>query len=76
MPIFGAMTLSVVIGVATGVSGLYRPSLSPAVAMALFSGVAPRAIPSRMFIAAITTFGAARFGVRALFDTASVRPLG
>ncbi len=76
LPIFGALILSVVLGVATGASPLYRPSLNPTVAMALFSGVAGSAIPSRMFIAAITTFGAARFGVRALMDAASVRPFG
>lgn len=76
LPIFGALILSVVIGVATGVSRLYRPSLNPTVAMALFSGVAGSAIPSRMFVAAITTFGAARLGVRALLDAASVRPFG
>lgn len=76
LPLFGAMILSVAIGVATGASRLYQPSLAPTVGMALFSGVAFSATASRMLIAAITTFGAVRFGVRTLVDNASVRPSG
>ena len=73
LPIFAAMTLSAVVGAATGGRG---EGLPPTIAVALFSAVANSAVSSRMFIFAITTFGAARFGVRALWDAASVRPFG
>jgi hypothetical protein len=43
--------------------------------MALFSGVAGSAVPGRLLVAAITTFGAVRFAARALMDSASIRPL-
>jgi hypothetical protein len=75
LPLFGALFFSGVIGVATGASRLYRPSLNPTVAMALFSDVAASAMPGRMLVAAVTTFGAVRFAVRALLDSVPVRPL-
>jgi hypothetical protein len=76
LPLFIALSFSGAIGVATLASGLYRPSLNPTVAMALFSDVAKSATRGRMLVAAITTFGALRFAVRALLDSAPVRPLG
>jgi hypothetical protein len=76
LPMFLALSISLIIGVATVQSSLYRPSLEPTVFMALFSRVAGSATASRMFIAAITTFGAARFGVRSLWDASGLRPFG
>jgi hypothetical protein len=76
LSLFVALCFSGAIGVATLASGLYRPSLSPTVAMALFSNVAESATRGRMLVAAITTFGAVRFAVRALLGFTPVRPLG
>jgi hypothetical protein len=76
LSLFVALCFSGAIGVATLASGLYRPSLSPTVAMALFSNVAESATRGRMLAAAITTFGAVRFAVRALLGFTPVRPLG
>lgn len=58
LPLFGALCVSGMVGVATLKSGLYRPSLNPTVAMALWSDVRESAILPRMLNAAITTFGA------------------
>lgn len=71
-PMFSALVLSVIIGVATGRSSLYRPSLEPTIYMALFSGVAASGAGGRVLIAAITTFGAIRFGVRSLWDVSGL----
>ena len=57
-----------VIGRATYASRFYQPSLEPTVAMALWSKVAGRALPGLMMIAAITMFGAVRFGVSGIND--------
>jgi hypothetical protein len=46
----------------------YQPSLTPNVAMALWGRAASSAMPGRMQVAAITMFGAMRFGFRALVD--------
>jgi hypothetical protein len=62
------------IGVATANSIHYRPSLNPTIAMALCSGVARSHLPAVMAIMAFTAFGALRFGIRALADTAGSRP--
>jgi hypothetical protein len=72
LPLFGALLISVVIGVAIHASGLYVPSLNPTIAMALFSRVADSAMKGRMLVFAITTFGAIRFGIKALLDSASI----
>jgi hypothetical protein len=66
LPIFLALSLSSVVGVATAASRFYQPSLSPTIAMALWSHTAGSASPPRMLVAAITTFGVLRFGFRSL----------
>jgi len=75
VPLAGTLLLVGTIGIATTRSGLYVPSLEPNVAMALWSHAAS-ALPGRMMLAAVTAFGAIRFGIRALVDSASIRPLG
>lgn len=66
LPMFLALSLSTIVGVATAASSHYQPSLNPTIAMALWSHGADSAIPSRMLVAGITTFGALRFGFRSL----------
>ena len=76
VPLAGTLLLVGTIGIATTRSGFYVPSLEPNVAMALWSHAASSALLGRMMLAAITAFGAIRFGIRALVDSASIRPLG
>jgi hypothetical protein len=77
LPLFGALFFTAVIGMATLASRFYQPSLNPTVAMALWSHAAASAVGARMLVAAVTTFGAIRFGARALMDSASIlRPPG
>jgi hypothetical protein len=64
LPLFLAAAISGFIAVVTHASSLYRPSLTPTLAMALWSQVASRAAPPRMIIAAITLLGALRFAAR------------
>jgi hypothetical protein len=61
MPLFISLLLAGIIAVATSGSFIYQPSLTPNVGMALFGKAASSALPGRLMIAAITTFGAARF---------------
>lgn len=63
-PLFFTLLMAGVIGVVTHASVVYQPSLTPNVGMALFGKAAPSALPSRWMIAAITTFGTARFCIR------------
>jgi hypothetical protein len=76
LPLFGTLLLVGIIASATLASPYYQPSLEPTVAMALWSKVAGSALPGGMLIAAITMFGAGRFGARALTDAVAVRSLG
>jgi hypothetical protein len=76
MPLGGTLLLVGIIGVAIIASGFHVPSLEPNVPMALWSHAASSALPGRMLLAAITAFGAIRFGIRALVESASIRPLG
>jgi len=73
LPLFAALLLVGVIGKATLASRFSQGSLGPTVAMALWSKTAASAQPGRWLIAAITVFGAARFGIRALANAASIR---
>jgi hypothetical protein len=73
LPLFGVLLLVGTVGVATGASSFYRPSLNPNVAMALWSHAANSAIPPRLMIAGITLFGALRVGARALVNTVAGR---
>lgn len=66
LPLFAALTLSSIVGLATARSHFYQPSLNPTVGMALWAHAAGSAVLPRMVIAGITNFGAARFGLRAL----------
>ena len=66
LPLFAALSLSSIVGLATARSHFYQPSLNPGVGMALWAHAAGSAVPPRMVIAGITNFGAARFGLRAL----------
>ena len=75
-PLAGTLILVGIIGIATMESGFYVPSLEPNVAMALWSHAASSALPGLMMLAAITAFGAIRFGIRSLVESASIRPLG
>jgi hypothetical protein len=76
LPLFGTLLLVGLIGVATAASPYYQPSLEPTVAMALWSNVASSALPGRMMMAAITIFGASRFGTGALKTSVSIPNLG
>ena len=73
LPLFGTLLFVGVIVVATFHSQFYRPSLNPNIVMALWGDVADSALPGPMMLAAITMFGAVRFGARALADSISVR---
>jgi hypothetical protein len=68
-PLAETVLLIGVIGVATIHSGLYQPSVPPNVAMALWSHAANSALHARMLAAAITMFGAMRFGITAFVDS-------
>jgi hypothetical protein len=70
LPLFGSLFVVGVIDIATKASPLYRPSLEPNVAMALWSDVASSALPGYMILTSITVFGALRFGAKALSDSA------
>jgi hypothetical protein len=76
LPLCGALLLVGVIDVAVFASEYYRPSLNPNIAMALWGKAARTGLRGTMMIAAITTFGAARFGARALNDVVSIPALG
>jgi hypothetical protein len=76
VPLAGTLLLVGLIRIATIRSGFYVPSLEPNVAMALWSHAASSALLGRILLAAISSFGAIRFGIRALVDSASIRPLG
>ncbi len=68
LPIFGTLLLTGLINIATLNSPVYQASLNPTVGMALWAHAASSALPPRMMFAAITVFGAMRFGARALAD--------
>lgn len=76
LPLFGTLLLVGMIGLATHASPYYQPSLEPTVAMALWSKAAESALPGRMMIAAITMFGAGRFGAKALTNVVAIPNLG
>jgi hypothetical protein len=76
LPLCATLLLVGVIGEATHDSSYYVPSLQPNIAMALWSHTAASALPGRMMIAAITLFGAVRFGARALANSVSVPAFG
>ncbi len=73
LPLFGTLLLVGMIEVATFASPYYRPSGTPSVAMALWGQAARSAVPGRMLVTAITVFGAIRFGLRALNESASIK---
>lgn len=73
LPVFVALFLVGVIGTATHASYYYQPSLQPTVAMALWSKAARSALPGRVLVAAVTVFGAVRFGGRALVEATPIR---
>ena len=75
IPLFGSLLLVGVINAATHASPYYQPSLEPSIAMALWSHTARTALHGRMLIAALTIFGAVRFGARELGKIASIRTL-
>jgi hypothetical protein len=75
MPVALSLAAVGLIAVATANSVFYRPSLNPTIGMALCSGVARSRLPVAVAIAAVTAFGALRFGIRALDDTAGRRVL-
>ncbi len=73
LPLFGSLLIPAAIGVAVGHSDMYQPSLMPDVAMALWAHAAHEGLPPRFLIAAVTVFGALRFGIGALGRSASIR---
>jgi hypothetical protein len=75
LPLFGTVLIVYVISFATYGAGYYRPSLTPNVAMALWSGCPGSAMAPRMMFAIITIFGAVRFGARALMEALHSRIL-
>jgi hypothetical protein len=76
VPLFGTLLFVGVIAIATFHSQCYRPSLNPNVAMALWGGDAGSAVAGPMMLAAITMFGAVRFGTRALAYAVPIRAPG
>lgn len=68
LPLGGGLFMTGALSAATLASGYYQPSLNPNIAMALWGKAAASALPPRFMIAAITTFGALRFGVGALAE--------
>ena len=76
LPLFATLFLVGVIGTATHASPYYQPSLEPTVAMALWSKAARSALPGRILVAAVTIFGAVRFGGRSLVEATPIRTAG
>jgi len=76
LPLFVVLFLVGLIGTATHASPYYQPSLQPTVAMALWSKAARSALPGRILVAAVTVFGAARFGGGSLVVAAPIRTAG
>jgi hypothetical protein len=76
LPLFVALFLVGVIGTATLASPYYRPSLQPTVAMALWSKAARSALPGRVLVAAVTIFGAVRFGGTSLVEATPICTTG
>ena len=74
-PLFGTLLLTCIIGLATNATRYHVPSLTPSVAMALWSKAAGSAAAPRMMLAAITIFGAVRFGARVLAEAVRSRVL-
>jgi hypothetical protein len=71
LPLSGTLFVVGLISDATFASRFYQPSLPPSVAMALWGQAARSSLPGGMLVAAITTFGAVRFGAMALAETVS-----
>jgi hypothetical protein len=67
LPLFGTLLFIEIVCVPSGL---------PNISTALFGGDAGSALPGPMMLAAMTTFGAVRFGARAFADSISIRPLG
>ncbi len=65
-PLCAVLLLLSAINFTTFHSSFYQPSLEPTIAMALWGGAASSAIPGGFMITTITTFGAIRFGIRAI----------
>jgi hypothetical protein len=76
LPFCVTMLFVALVGLATLASGYYLPSLQPTVAMALWSKAAGSALPGRMAIAAMTMFGAVRFGAMSLRSSVSLPVFG
>jgi hypothetical protein len=74
IPLFGTVLLISVICRAVPAAGYHRPSLSPNVAMALWSQ-AGSALAPRMMLTCVTIFGAVRFGVIVLKEIVRSRIL-
>ena len=68
-PLWGTMFVVSFIALATFATPFYQPSLEPNVAMALWGQCRRSYAAGFLMISAITTFGAARFGVMALEKT-------
>jgi hypothetical protein len=75
LPLCGTLLVLTVIRVATYPAGYGQPGLPPNVTMALWNNAAAGALPARMTLAAITLFGALRFCVSAVSESASVPAL-
>ena len=66
LPLFGTLLALGLIGVATWASPSYQPSLQPNIGMALWSHAPRRDMTVGLMIAALSLFGALRFGVSSL----------
>jgi hypothetical protein len=75
LPLFVALFLVGVVRTAIHASG-YQPSLGPTVAVALWSQAARSALPGRLLVAAVTVFGAVRFGGNSLVEATPIRTAG
>lgn len=65
-PLCAVLLLLSAINFTTFHSSFYQPSLEPDIAMALWGRATSRAFPAGYMITTITTFGAMRFGIRAI----------
>lgn len=76
LPLFAIVIAINAIDVAANASEYYRPSLTPNVFVAIWGGDKPSALPGYMTLAAMTIFGAVRFGLNALSECTRARTPG
>ena len=73
LPLFGTQFLAGVIAASVGAAGLYRPSLTPSVGMALLAYRSANAELPLSLLLGVTMFGAARLMARGFLTAAGLR---